>query len=155
MDTSNVIAFGSLLVAAIAVIAMLRANSRAVSSQKEANELSEANNKLNERLVVLEEERREEERRDMQLASLKLRRESIKGGYRLVAENAGPAVATDVCLYTDFHKDKKTVEVLNPGASISIPYVKEFGTSPPTNPRGHVTWKNSSGEKKESSFDLS
>ena len=108
-------------------------------------------------MVELEEERREEEKKVSQSANLELRNEPIRGSYKLVTTNTGPAVATNICLSTDLvdsDNGPKTVETLDPDSTIDIMYVMEFGTSIPENPRGHVTWKNPSGEDKKRSIDL-
>lgn len=157
MEASNVIAFGSLLVAAIAVCAMLVANSRANANQKEAEKLSrennklfQENNKLNERLLRLEEERREDEKRIHQRAQLSLHKKHCSSSSsKLIVVNEGPAKAHEVKVetYTQVSSSSFPVEVLHPNEQAELVY-KVFGSAP-GDLAAKVVWLHPSGEQGE------
>ena len=135
----------SLLVSILAVVVSLWATWRVAENSREANRLSEENNKLNERLVVLEEERREEEKRTAMKANMTL----YKSGIYLVAENKGPGVATDVHLWSTLAATgKERVEELHPGNSVRI-LLGEGKNAATMKAKIHLTWKHPSGESDE------
>lgn len=96
MELVTWIALGSLLISAIAVIRSSRADRRSNEIADDQKEIASEQRDLNERLVEIEEARRDEETRQQESAEVSVDLLPSGKSSEIVLRNHGPAPAEDV-----------------------------------------------------------
>lgn len=162
MEPATWIALGSLLVSGIAVIRSSRADQRSIDIADDQNKIALEQRDLHERLVEIEEARRDEEQRRQDRAEVSVDLLPSGKSSELVLRNHGPARAEDVHVEIkmsgegeeayrspseeDFREDPPRLPVaLDPDGREVWRLAFHMGFAPPLDAR--VSWNDVRGER--------